>query len=203
MRIIRGDVSRAKVGDLLSMTRTTATRNVLMASMLLGALFLFPATALGVIEGPCSGSVTIDGVTYTEANDSADDPIVIPDEPGLIASWTGQTDNPITNHQGRVGIVIGPTTVEIEDWGGANAEEATSASGDYAVDDAKDFLPFDLVGLYELEGSHSGDGGTCEGSVMVLIEGNAATSPVGIASIVGTLAAGTGVVMAGRRKGVA
>ncbi len=185
------------------MTRTTATRNSLMAAMMLGALFLFPATALGVIDGPCSGTVTIDGEQYDESNDTADDPIVIPDKTGLIASWTGQTDNPITNHRGRVGIVIGPTTWEIEDWEGENAENSQDASGEYAIDDAKDFLPFDLVGLYELEGSHAGDGGTCEGSVMLLIEGNAATTPVGIASIVGTLAAGTGMVMAGRKKGVA
>lgn len=203
MRPTRGDVSRGKVGDLLSMTRTTANRTMLLASMLLGALLLFPATALGVIDGPCSGTVTIDSETYTEANDTADNPIVIPDEPGLIADWTGHTDDPITNHNGRVGIVIGPTTWQIEDWEGQNAEESKDAEGKYAIDDAKDFLPFDLVGLYELEGSHSGNGGTCEGSVMLLIEGNAATTPVGVASIVGTLAAGAGVVMAGRKKAVA
>ena len=174
-----------------------------MAAMMLSALFLFPAVALGVIDGPCSGTVTIDGEEYDESNDTAADPIVIPDETGLIASWTGQTDNPITNHRGQVGIVIGPTTWEIEDWEGENAENSQDASGEYAIDDAKDFLPFDLVGLYELEGSHAGDGGTCEGSVMLLIEGNAATTPVGIASIVGTLAAGVGVVMAGRKKAVA
>lgn len=166
----------------------------------LAALLLLPAVAQGVIDGPCSGTVTIDGEEYDESNDTASDPIVIPDKPGLIASWTGQTDNPITDHKGRVGIVIGPTTWEIEDWEGENAEEATSADGDYAIDDAKDFLPFDLVGLYELEGSHVGTGGTCDGAVMLLIEGNAATTPVGAASIIGTLAAGTGVLMAGRRR---
>lgn len=167
---------------------------------IIAALFTFPAVALGVIDGPCSGTVTIDGEEYDESNDTADNPIVIPDKSGLIAAWTGQTDNPITNHNGSVGIVIGPTTWEIEDWEGENADNETSADGDYAVDDAKDFLPFDLVGLYELSGSHSGDGGTCDGSVMLLIEGNAATTPIGAASIVGTLAAGTGVVMAGRKK---
>ncbi len=171
-----------------------------MAVVVLAALFLLPTAALGVIEGPCSGTVTIDGEEYDESNDTADDPIVIPDKPGLIASWTGQTSNPITDHRGAVGIVIGPTTWEIEDWEGENAENSQSAKGDYAIDDAKDFLPFDLVGLYELQGSHAGDGGTCDGSVMLLIEGNAATTPIGVASIVGTLAAGTGVAMAGRKK---
>ncbi len=171
-----------------------------MAVVMLAALFLLPMAALGVIDGPCSGTVTIDGVEYDESNDTENNPIVIPDKPGLIASWTGQTDNPITNHRGTVGIVIGPATWEIEDWEGENAENSQSARGDYAVDDAKDFLPFDLVGLYELQGSHAGDGGTCDGSVMLLIEGNAATTPIGVASIVGTLAAGTGVAMAGRKK---
>lgn len=187
----------------MSTLRSARRLGLVIGVAAVAALFTFPAVALGVIDGPCSGTVTIDGEQYDESNDTADDPIVVPDKPGLIAAWTGHTDNPIKNHTGRVGIVIGPTTWEIEDWEGENAEETKDAKGDYAVDDAKDFLPIDLVGLYELTGSHSGEGGTCEGSVMVLIEGNAATTPIGIASIVGTLAAGTGVALAGRQKAAA
>ncbi len=88
----------------------------------IATIFTFPAIALGVVDGPCSGTVTIDGEEYDESNDTPDDPIVIPDKPGLIASWTGQTDDPITEHNGPIGIVIGPTTWQIEDWEGANAE---------------------------------------------------------------------------------
>jgi hypothetical protein len=184
----------------MSRPRFARRLGLVLGLAVIATIFTFPAIALGVIDGPCSGTVTIDGEEYDESNDTADDPIVIPDKPGLIASWTGETDDPITDHNGRIGIVIGPTTWQIEDWEGANAEESTEAKGEYAIDDARDFLPFDLVGLYELEGSHAGTGGTCEGSVMVLIEGNAATTPLGIASIVGTLAAGTGVVLAGRKQ---
>ena len=120
-------------------------------------------------------------------------------EKGLVAEWEGSTATPITDHSGEVGIVIGPSTVVLEDWSGENAEEDTGAGGSYSVDDAKDFLPFELVGLYELSAIHSGEGGTCQGSAMLLIEGNPLTTPVGGAAVAGTLIAAVGVIAAGRR----
>lgn len=155
------------------------------------------AAAAGV-DGPCTGSVVIDGVSYGPDNDSPANPIVIPDTDGLVAEWEGSTSSVITDHEGEIGVVVGPGAIRIADWSGENADEETAASGSYAIDDARDQIPFPLVGLYEVSGSHAGDGGTCEGSVMVKIEGNPLSSPIGVAAAGGMLLAAVGLVTAGR-----
>lgn len=149
------------------------------------------------VSGPCDGRVTIDGVTYTPANDTPGDPIVVPAD-ARTAEWEGTTGVPITDHTGRLGVVIGPGSVQIASWGGENADLETSAAGAYDVGDARGELPVDLVGLYELTGMHSGSGGTCAGSAMVLIEGSPLTTPAGagaaavtVLSLLGLAAAGT------------
>jgi hypothetical protein len=176
-----------------------ATRGLLVVLMAT-ALMLTARSAYAAVSGPCDGSVTIDGVRYTSANDSPSNPIIIPDKLGLVASWEGSTTTPITDHTGDIGVVVGPATIVLETWGGPNAEKATSSSGDYSVDEARAQLPVDLVGLYELTGHHVGTGGACQGSVMILIEGNPLATPAGAGAGVGTLLAATGVVLAGRRR---
>ncbi len=156
------------------------------------------APALAGVTGPCDGQVTIDGVTYTTANDTADAPIVVPAD-AETAAWEGRTDGPITDYTGELRVVVGPGSVRIADWAGENADLQTSDEGDYAIDEARDQLPVDLVGLYEVTGSHAGEGGTCDGSVMVRVEGSPLTTPlgagaaaVGLLSLVGLAAAGAG-----------
>ncbi len=166
--------------------------------MLFGALLLMGTAALAAVEGGCSGTVTIGGATYTEANDSPSNPIVIPDEEGLIASWTGSTGSVIKDFKGELGVVIGPSSIVFADWEGPNDDEETDSKGDYAVDDAKDQIPVSLVGLYEVGGFHRGEGGDCEGSVMILLEGNPLTTPVGAGSAAGAVLALVGVLSAGR-----
>jgi hypothetical protein len=122
-------------------------------------MLLIGVGAGAAIDGPCRGTATIDGIVYSEANDSADNPIVIPDQDGLIAFWEGSTDAPITEHTGELGVVIGPATINFADWGGENSDLETESSGSYAIDDARDVLPINLVGLYEVSGFHSGEGG--------------------------------------------
>lgn len=169
-----------------------------MVVAVLGGLLLVGVGAGAAIDGPCRGTVTIDGVVYSEANDSAANPIVVPDESGLIAFWEGSTDVPITNHTGKIGVVLGPTTINIEEWGGENSDLETESSDSYAIDDARDVLPINLVGLYEVSGFHNGDGGNCDGSVMILLEGNPLTTPVGGGSAAGAVLALAGLLSAGR-----
>lgn len=160
---------------------------------------MFAIPAFGSVSGPCDGEVTIGGITYGPENDSLDDPIVIPaDRSGLTAAWSGTTGSPITDHSGHVGIVVGPMTVQIGEWAGANDELETAASGTYAFDGAPGIVR-DLTGVYEVSAVHAGSGGSCEGTVMVRMEGNAATTPAGAISIGGTIASLLGLVMAGRR----
>ena len=80
----------------------------------------------------------------------------------------------------------------------ASAAVAFASIPDYAVDDAKDQIPVSLVGLYEVGGFHRGEGGDCEGSVMILLEGNPLTTPVGAGSAAGAVLALVGVLSAGR-----
>lgn len=168
--------------------------------MVFVALLLMATTAQAAVTGGCSGTVTIDGETYTEANDSSSNPIVIPDKKGLVASWTGTTGSVIKNFQGELGVVIGPGSVKFVDWAGPNASEKKDAKGDYQVDEARGELPIDLVGLYEVKGFHRGEGGDCEGNVMILIEGNPLTTPVGGGSAAGAILALAGLLSAGRVK---
>ena len=86
------------------------------------------------------------------------------------------------------------------DWDGPNADEKQSAKGDYQIDNARDQLPINLVGLYEVSGFHRGEGGDCEGSVMILLEGNPLATPVGGGSAAGAVLALVGVLSAGRAR---
>ncbi len=168
--------------------------------ILFGALLLMGTAAQAAVEGGCSGTVTIDDKTYTEANDSPSNPIVIPDEEGLIASWTGSTGSVIKDFQGELGVVIGPASIVFVDWEGLNTDGKKDSKGNYQVDEAKDQLPVNLVGLYEVSGFHRGEGGDCEGSVMILLEGNPLTTPVGGGSAAGAVLALVGVLSAGRAR---
>jgi len=150
--------------------------------------------------GPCDGSVTIDGVRYDSTNDTADDPIVVPaDKGGVTASWEGTTGTPITNHSGSVSVVVGPIPIEIASWAGTNSDMEVSASGTYDLADIPDFVK-SLTGLYEVHAEHSGDGGTCEGTVMVKLDGNGLTSPVGAVSAAGAVLMAAGLFFAGRGR---
>lgn len=178
-----------------------ARRLAVIGAAAMGVL-LVAAPASAVVTGPCDGSVTIAAVTYGPENDTPENPIVVPAErSGLTAEWEGSTGVPITNHSGQVGIVVGPTTVQIADWSGENADEETEASGSYQFASLPTFVT-NLTGLYEVTATHAGTGGACAGSVMVLMEGNPLTTPVGAASVGGMLLAGAGMFLAGRGQAV-
>lgn len=158
-------------------------------------------TAHAAVEGPCGGSVTIDGSTYTPDNDSRANPIVVPDRPGLTAAWEGNTDFPITDHAGHIGVRVGGALIEVAQWSGANADEQTQAAGTYSVDDARDLVPAGLVGIYEVAGEHVGAEGSCKGSVMVQIAGNPLTTVPGATAAVGAAATVAGLGLAARGRG--
>jgi hypothetical protein len=159
-----------------------------------------PASA-NVTEGPCDGSVTIKGVTYTPENDTKDNPIVVPDEPGLTFTWHGDTGGTvITDHHGQIGVSVGPGVVPVAEWANPNTGEETSKDGSYNIDTAWEKIGMHLVGIYRIEGSHEGTGGTCEGFAFVKIEGNPLTTPVGAGAVGLTLLTGAGVLFAGKAK---
>lgn len=170
---------------------------LLLVGVTVALLLLVAGPAKGAASG-CSGSVTIADRTFTERNDTRADPIVVPDVEGLVAEWDGVTDDVITDHRGRLNLLLANGAVEIASWEGENAEQSRTADGDEPIDGLRDSLPFPLVGIYEIEVVHAGDGGSCTGSAMVELQGNPLTTPVGAGSAVGTLLAAIGVVAAGR-----
>ncbi len=161
---------------------------VLILGLMASALIL-PATAMAGIEGGCTGSVVIDGKTYGPNNDTIDNPIVVPiEKDGVVALWEGEVPFDNRNHEGRLGMVIGPWTISVAEWGDANEANVTANSGSYSIDEFKSLFPVSesLIprGVYELSGEHTADGGRCTGTVMVKLEGG------GIIPIVAVVGAG-------------
>jgi hypothetical protein len=159
-----------------------------------------PASAK-ITEGPCDGSVTIQGVTYTPANDTPGNPAVIPNESGVIVDYTGNTGGVvIKDHSGSISIHVGPIPIEVATWAGENADELVEKTDTYPLDQAYEALPFDVVGIYRVSGEHSGEGGACAGFAYVRIEGNPITTVPGAAATAVTVAAAGGVVGAAFAK---
>lgn len=161
-------------------------RLVLVLGVMASVLIL-PAAALAGVDGGCTGSVVIDGVTYGPDNDTVSNPIVVPiEKDGVVALWEGKVPFDNENNDGKLGIVVGPFTISIADWGDPNTANNQGNSGSYSIEEFKDLFPVpeSLIprGVYQLSGEHSADGGTCTGTVMVKLEGSGI---VGIASVVG------------------
>lgn len=181
---------------------------LLLAGSLIAGVVLFPAAANASIDPGCTGSAVIDGVTYGPNNDTPSNPIVIPiDKDNVVAAWQGSVNFLNTNHHGSLGIVVGPWTIQIADWGDPNSGDTRSADGLYNLDELKAQFPVaeSLIprGLYELSGFHQADGGRCDGRLMVKIDGDPLSSPLGIASVAGTVVTGLtllGAAFGGRTR---
>lgn len=166
-----------------------------VTTLLLGA----PALA-DVTEG-CSGEATIDGVTYTPANDTPSNPILVPKDEGVVIPWKGATTFDNNGHSGSLNLIVGPFSVEVANWADTNGPEPNQQSneGDYSLDEFyEDRSPFgrNVVGIYEVTGSHTADGGSCSGNAMVKFEGNVLSSPVGAGSVVVIVITAGGIAMA-------
>ena len=172
------------------MTSRIRPSRITRLAIVLGAIvsvLILPAGALAGIEGGCTGSVVVDGNTYGPDNDTVGDPIVVPiEKEGVVANWEGKVTFDNENNQGELGIVVGPFTIQIASWGDPNTANSQGNSGSYSIDEFKDEFPVpeSLIprGVYQLSGTHTADGGTCTGMVMVKLEGS---GTVGIASVVG------------------
>jgi hypothetical protein len=175
-----------------------------LVAFALGVVLMMAGPAFGSVTGGCNGTATIGGQTYSPANDTAANPVVIPDEENVNIHYVGTTRKVIKQHSGYIAVVVGPGSVKVAEWGHPNRGGSKRAEGDYPLDAAYSrLLPFDLVGLYEIEGAHAGKGGRCDGNAMVLIEGNPLTTIPGAtaAGLTVVTAIGMGLAAAGK-KGV-
>jgi hypothetical protein len=160
---------------------------ILIPAVAITSVLLLPATAMAGIDGGCTGSVTIEDTTYGPNNDTVDNPIVVPiEKDGIVAEWQGEVPFNNENNQGELGIVVGPFTISIAEWGDANSANKQGNSGTYSIEEFKNLFPIPETliprGVYQLSGEHTADGGRCTGTVMVKLEGAGA---IGIASVVG------------------
>ena len=188
--------------SLPKLTDRTALRSVALVAMLM-ALALLSTPALADVTGPCQGSATIDGITYDASFDTASNPIVVPpNRAGLTIPYSGSVTMANTNYLGAVGVVVGPATINVADWGlDENIDDvrATDPGAIYILGSELD----NFVGLYELTAFHDADGGTCDASAMVKLEGEVLSTPVGAAATGGAIITGIGLIAAGipRKKG--
>lgn len=168
----------------------------------MASLLILPAAALAGIDGGCTGSVVIDGNTYGPNNDTVGNPIVVPiEKDGLVADWEGQVPFDNRNHQGELGIVVGPFTIQIADWGAPNDGNDQGNSGSYSIEEFRDLFPVPVSliprGVYQLSGEHSADGGKCTGTVMVKLEG---TGTIGVVVVAGAAVTFLTTLGAGLRR---
>jgi hypothetical protein len=183
------------------MTRAAHVATVFLVVAAMAGLMMLPAS--GAVTGGCDGSVTIDGIEYGPNNDTPDNPIVIPDRSDVTAEWEGSVPFQNTNFRGEARLVIGPGKIQIASWEGENADDLREGSGTYELDDLKAALPVDVgvTGIYEVDGVHEADGGTCKGNVFIKLEGNPLSTPLGIVSVLGLAISTIGLVGAAVKKG--
>lgn len=169
-------------------------------SLLLGALTvaLLPGAAAANVTGDCDGSATIKGVTYTPANDTPGNAIPIPNEAGVVVTYSGSVDFANTNHSGSAKVVVGPFNITLDKpWGGSNQQDDRGVENQtYQLDDFRDKLPIWIPGVWKVTASHKADGGQCSGFAMIKLEGNPLGNAVGWVALLGTLGLLYGLVQA-------
>jgi hypothetical protein len=142
----------------------------------------------------CTGSATIRGEGTTVRVNATDAKVTIPRQG--VARWQGGTTAVSKNHSGHISVVAGPFALDFGDWGDPNEDGKKSKKGTRRLpDELVNFPP----GIYRVSGSHSGDSGSCEGYIDIVLSdggggGGAPWKPIGLAGTglfaAATLAAG-------------
>ena len=152
-----------------------------------GLPFLFVVVLLALatpggakVTGPCTG--TINGQEFhgeVKVPENGTVGYMFSSNSGFISSWT-------------VELEYFGASIPIDD-GSDEEPDKTSISGEANVND----YAWMGVGLYHLVGTVVSKGGTCTGSVDILVEGNPLTTLVGGLAAVAVVAGGGGAAVAG------
>lgn len=185
-------------------------RLLFVASLILGVLALPMVATAGVDPpGSCSGTATVKGIPYTEANDTSGNPVLVPaDEDDILIPWTGRVTFENKGHSGTLFLdtalseLLGPDIgrIPVADWSDPNEGDDRDGEGTYDLDEFWDTLGFRITGLVKLSGDHTASGGSCSGFVMVKFTGNPLGTPIGIIVIVGGIVTGAFTIWAGFNK---
>ena len=156
------------------------------------------------IRGDCTAAdnwAIIDGKRYTPANDTRDNPVVVPGGETIEVEYNGTTTAGISDHSGQIAVDLGFGDFIVEPWSHPNKPEPeTTKHGSKRIT-----IP-NVTGIFDIEGFHRGNGGGCSGEAVLKVEGNPLTTPAGAGAVGGTALAGGGLLasaFARPRKGVA
>lgn len=179
-----------------------ARRLTITALLTVLVIALVPNVAAASVTGECTGEATIKSVDYTPANDTPKNAIPIPDEAGVIVTYSGSVGFVNTNHSGAAKVQVGPFAITLDKpWGGSNdADDRGVVNQTYELDDFRDKLPIWIPGVWKVTASHSADGGDCSGFAMIKLEGNPLGNVVGWIVLVGLLGTVFWAAMAMIRK---
>jgi hypothetical protein len=161
-----------------------------------------PAGAV-TVNGPCSGTATINGKQYTTANKddaSLSHPMTLP-KTGTV-TYEGTTGAVTKPEHGHLSVVVGPAEVSIYSWRSSNTGNKTTDTGTKSLTSASKKLP-GIAGIYELKGYHYNNGALyCSGSGYIKFTDSPLTTPLGIVAVAGTAVAALVVLIAALGKGV-
>lgn len=181
-------------------TRNCA-RSAAIGTGLLAALLLLADPAEAELDGPCTGTATFPSTGLTVDAETADKVVVPPSDTVSYVGTIQATEGEERSHSGHIDLELPPpfTSVRIADWGTESTTEV-SDEGVYEYD-LPSYTPRGVEML--VTGEHVDTAGTCSGEVRVEVEGDPLDAPaVPAAAVVGTLAAGAGVLAAARPKGL-
>jgi hypothetical protein len=108
-------------------------------------------------------------------------------------NWQGATRQVSKNHSGSIVIKIGPGSVPVADWGDPNDKGERRKAGRRPMPVGFADAP---PGIYIVSGRHTGDSGTCAGSIQVTIEGDG-SAPWKPIALAGTALFGAATLAAG------
>ncbi|MFQ5968336.1 MAG: hypothetical protein ACE5MI_12125 [Acidimicrobiia bacterium] len=184
------------------------SRVLLSVGAAMAIVVAVPTAAMAGIDPPgaCDGAATIEGAVYTPANDTTDNPVVVPaDRDGIIIPYTGMVIFENKGHSGKIYLdtpitqVFGETTgrIPVASWSHSNEGDERATTGTYSLDQFWEDLGFRITGLLRMSGKHNASGGSCSGFVFVKFTGNPLGTPIGIVAVVGGVITGAIVIWAG------
>lgn len=164
----------AILGAALLTQRIALAKKRLVSMIVVGALFV-GVSLTGIPEVVRGGSMTagctvtgtssLETTPVTPAQTSAIDGFSV--TPTDTVEWTTQTAVPVTAASGTVSLLVGGIGIPLRDIEFAEAPDATTWSGQSAVEDQlaamKDATGFDITGIYHVQAHLDIDQGECAG----------------------------------------
>lgn len=186
------------------MNRLSSVGHIVISVVLLAVASAGPAAAQQP-SNDCEGSAEIGGVTYRTVRAPngelrvSPSPVVVPDDvEGLIVPFSGLVGFANTNFRGEVSVVVGGISFDVEDWASPNPDDVR-ATFPGATHRIRDDLP-SVVGLVQVKAFHEADGGRCELSFRMKLNGSVLSTPLGLLATFGLILSGVLLLLAGLRR---